>query len=183
MSEPKPAEAVKLFASILFSEKALLPAVLLALTEEYGVTDFISPARSFLYTDYYRREMGLNMERLFVAFAALIRPELLPDVKLRTNDLEKAFSQTAGRRVNIDPGYLSSAHLILATGKGYAHRPYLRDGIYADLTLMYYEKSFQTLPWTYPDYAEQETRGMFNRLRAKYIAQVKMKDLDRPQQD
>jgi hypothetical protein len=175
MSEPKPAEAVKLFASILFSEKVLLPAVLAVLTEEYGVTDFISPARPFLYTDYYCREMGLNMERLFVAFAALVRPESLPGIKLQTNEMEKAFSEAGRRRVNIDPGYISSAHLILATGKGYAHRPYLRDGIYADLTLMYYEKFFQTLPWTYPDYAEQETREMFNRLRAKYIAQVKIK--------
>jgi len=173
MSEPKPAEVVKLFASILVSEKAILPAVFAVLTEEYGGPDFISPARPFLYTDYYCREMGLNMERLFVSFAALIRPESLPEVKLHTNDLEKAFSQGGGRRVNIDPGYLSSAHLILATGKGYAHRPYLRDGIYADLTLIYYEKSFQTLPWTYPDYGEKETRGMFNRLRAKYIAQLK----------
>jgi hypothetical protein len=175
MSEPKPAEVVKLFASILFSEKMLLPAVLSALTEKYGVTDFISPARPFFYTDFYCREMGANIERLFVSFAVLIRPESLPDVKLQTNDLEQAFSQTGGRKVNIDPGYISSANLILATGKGYAHRPYLRDGIYADLTLMYYEKFFQTLPWTYPDYAEQETREMFNRLRAKYIAQVKIK--------
>ena len=92
MSEPKQAQAVKLFASILFSEKAILPAVLAALTEEYGLTDFISPARPFLYTDYYCREMGLNMERLFVSFAALIRPESLPGVKLRTNELEKEFS-------------------------------------------------------------------------------------------
>ncbi len=179
MSEPKPAEVVKLFTSILFSEKVVLPSVLSALTEEYGVTDFISPARPFLYSDYYCREMGLNMERLFVAFAALIRPESLPEVKLRTNDMEKEFSRAGGRRVNIDPGYLSSAHLILATGKGYAHRPYLRDGIYADLTLIYYEKSFQTLPWTYPDYGEKETRGMFNRLRAKYVVQVKGHRQDR----
>jgi len=173
MSDPKPAEAVKLFASILFSDKVLLPAVLSVLTDEYGLIDFISPARPFLYTDYYCREMGLTMERLFVSFAALIRPELLPAVKLKTNDLEKTFSRDGGRRVNIDPGYVSSAQLILATGKGFAHRPYLRDGIYADLTLMYYEKSFQTLPWTYPDYGEEETRLMFNRLRAKYLLQVK----------
>jgi hypothetical protein len=175
MSEPKPAEVVKLVASILFTERVLLTATLAALTKEYGITDFISPARPFLYTDYYCREMGSSMERLFVSFATLIRPESLPDVKRHTNDLEKEFSAAGGRRINIDPGYIASAHLILATGKGFAHRPYLRDGIYADLTLMYYEKSFQTLPWTYPDYAEQETRGMFNRLRAKYIVQVKQR--------
>jgi hypothetical protein len=65
------------------------------------------------------------------------------------------------------------AHLILATGKGYAHRPYLRDGIYADLTLIYRDKSFHSLPWTYPDYAGEEVIGMLTRIRGKYLMQLK----------
>jgi hypothetical protein len=68
---------------------------------------------------------------------------------------------------------MSQAHLILATGKGYSHRPYLRDGIYADLTLIYSGKSFQSLPWTYPDYGEKPAIEMFNRIRAKYLMQSK----------
>jgi hypothetical protein len=103
----------------------------------------------------------------------LIRPELLPDVKLFTNDVENKYSVQGNRRVNIDPGYISPAHLILATGKGYTHRPYLRDGIYADLTLIYREKSFHSLPWTYPDYAEKPVMEMFNRMRSKYLIQLK----------
>lgn len=173
MSEPKLAEAVKLFAGLLISDKDELRLVLESLVGEYGLVDFVSPIKPFTYTDYYCPEMGDRMERMFVSFAALMRPELLPDVKLRTNALEKVFSRLEGRKVNIDPGYISSAHIILATGKGYAHRPYLRDGIYADLTLVYGHKSFQTLPWTYPDYGEQETREMFKTIRTKYMAQLK----------
>jgi hypothetical protein len=75
--------------------------------------------------------------------------------------------------VNIDPGYLAKAHLILATGKGYSHRPYLRDGIYADLTLMYQDKSFRTLPWTYPDYAGDQMQGMLLRIRERYLLQLR----------
>jgi hypothetical protein len=87
--------------------------------------------------------------------------------------MEDRTSEGGKRRVNIDPGYMSQAHLILATGKGYTHRPYLRDGIYADLTLIYSGKSFQSLPWTYPDYGEKPVIEMFNRMRSKYLMQLK----------
>ena len=173
MSEPKKAEAVKLVASILFTEQKILSDVLGNLAGAYGKPDFISRSMPFSYTDYYCREMGSPIERRFVAFAGLILPESLPDIKLRTNNIEKIFSHAGGRRVNIDPGYISRAHLVLATGKGYAHRPYLRDGVYADLTLIYTDRSFQTLPWTYPDYREGNIREMLKRIRDKYIFQLK----------
>ncbi|MCG6533460.1 MAG: DUF4416 family protein [Syntrophales bacterium LBB04] len=176
MSEPKRPEAVKLFASIIFTDKKILIEVLAELAGQYGTTDFISPAVPFSYTDYYFREMGSPLERLFLSFAILIERETLPDIKLRTNDIEKRFSLSGRRRVNIDPAYMSRANLILATGKEYAHRPYLRCGIYADLTLIYTDKSFQPLPWTYPDYGERETREMLNKIREKYIIQIKAAD-------
>lgn len=173
MSEPKAAEDVKLFAGLLFSDKEILPLVLASLVGEYGPVDFVSSVGTFTYTDYYCREMGENMNRMFVSFAFLIRPDSLPDIKRRTNVLEKDFARCQGRSVNIDPGYISPAHIILATGKGYTHRPYLRDGIYADLTLIYGNKSFQTLPWTYPDYGDDKTREMFKMIRTKYMLQLK----------
>jgi hypothetical protein len=98
----------------------------------------------------------------------------LPDIKLATNDIEDRSALDKRRQINIDPGYISKAHLILATGKGYTHRPYLRDGIYADLTLIYQGKKFCPLPWTYPDYAEGEQISMFSKIRAKYLSQLKM---------
>ena len=170
MSEPKRADAVKLVASILLAEKGLLREVMEVLSSQYGRADYISALMPFSYTKYYCREMGENLGSCFVSFEPLIRPESLPDIKLRTNDIEKMFSRTEKRRVNIDPGYLSLAHLILATCKGYAHRPYLRDGVYADLTLIFNEGTFQTLPWTYPDYGEKKTIEMYKKIREKYKA-------------
>jgi hypothetical protein len=173
MSKPRPSEAVKLLMSHIYADGNLLKSILETLSEHYGDVDFVSAQMPFHYTDYYTEEMGSPLERRFIFFNTLIRAESLPEVKLYTNDVEDRASEGGKRRVNIDPGYMSQAHLILATGKGYTHRPYLRDGIYADLTLIYSGKSFQSLPWTYPDYGEKPVIEMFNRMRSKYLMQLK----------
>jgi hypothetical protein len=91
-----------------------------------------------------------------------------------TNRLEEKYANSDGhRRFNIDPGYVCLEHVILATTKGYTHRPYLRDGIYADLTLIYRSKSFQPLEWTYPDYRKEEIITLFNQFRKKYLEDLK----------
>ncbi|HYA13881.1 MAG TPA: DUF4416 family protein [Syntrophales bacterium] len=174
MSKPRPAEAVKLFMSTIYADDDIVKNFLEILSKHYGDIDFISERLSFHYTDYYNGEMGSRLVRRIVLFDTLIRPEALPDIKMLTNGVEDSFTFNGKRQVNIDPGYISLAHLILATGKGYTHRPYLRDGIYADLTLIYKEKSFHSLPWTYPDYAEEHAIEMFNRIRSKYIVQLKL---------
>jgi hypothetical protein len=175
MSDPQLPEAVKLIASLFSGDGCLLGDAMQALSGKYGKADFISAPAPFTYTDYYEKEFGGSLIRRFVAFERLIRPETLPDVKIWTNALEMRLAAERRRRVNIDPGYLAKAHLILATGKGYTHRPYLREGIYADLTLIYREKSFHPLPWTYPDYAGGEVIGMLTRIREKYLLQLKGK--------
>jgi hypothetical protein len=68
---------------------------------------------------------------------------------------------------------MSAAHLILATGKGYTHRPYLRDGIYADLTLIFTDGAFRPLTWTYPDYAGQKVTTLLYKIRGKYLEGLK----------
>jgi hypothetical protein len=178
MSDPQPAEAVKLIASLFSGEPRLLGDAVHALSEKYGKVDFISAPAPFAYTDYYTKEFGGSLIRRLIAFDRLIRPDSLPDVKLWTNSLERRLSAEGRRGVNIDPGYIAKAHLILSTGKGYSHRPYLRDGIYADLTLIYRNKAFETLPWTYPDYAGGEMIGMLTRIREKYSLQLKGKTED-----
>lgn len=175
MSDPRRAEAVKLIVSLFSRESRLLGDAIRALSETYGKVDFVSASAPFAYTDYYTGEFGASLIRRLVAFERLIRPDSLPDVKLWTNALELRLSVEGRRRVNIDPGYIARAHLILATGKGYSHRPYLNDGIYADLTLVYRNKAFQPLPWTYPDYAGGEMIGILTRIRDKYVLQMKAK--------
>lgn len=169
--EPKPA---KLFMSLIFSEVEILQKGLENLKPLFGEIDFLSKVLPFDFTDYYNEEMGSHLQRHFATFERLISIPSLPQIKHLTNDLEKKFSDPKGnRRINIDPGYLCLEHVILATTKGYAHRPYLRDGIYADLTLIYRDKSFRPLEWTYPDYRQKEVIEFFNQIRRRYLDDLK----------
>ncbi|MDQ5986440.1 MAG: hypothetical protein CSYNP_02164 [Syntrophus sp. SKADARSKE-3] len=174
MSRPRPADAVNLIMSLFSQEESLINDALGILSECYGEADYISPFLRFDYTDYYAEETGAKLVRRFVSFAGLIRPESLADIKLVTNTLEDRFSVAGKRRLNIDPGYIAHAHLILATGKGYTHRPYLRDGIYADLTLIYQDGAFRVLPWTYPDYGSPDVIDMLDTIRRRYSEKLKL---------
>jgi len=174
MSNPLPAEPVKLIFSVLAQNVSCLNEAVERLCRQYGAPDFVSEVMPFDYTDYYRAEMGDNLSRRFLGMEALIRPETLPDIKLACNAIEEQFADDLRRRVNIDPGYLSKTNLILATGKNFTHRLYLRDGIYADLTLIYQGKQFRELPWTYPDYASEPLRQMMGKIREKYLLQLRM---------
>lgn len=122
----------------------------------------------FLHTHYYEREMGPWLLRYFLLFKPLMSRDELPSLKLKTNELEKKMSVGGKRTINIDPGYIALEQVILATTKGYTHRIYLGQGIYADLTLIYTGGSFGPLPWTYPDYGGPEIISMLNRWREVY---------------
>ncbi len=172
MSNPRPAPPVNLFMSVIGKEGGVIAEAIALLMERFGEADYISPCREFAYTDYYEREMGHGLRRRFVSFRGHVPPESLPEIKCWTNDLERRLAAGEGRRVNIDPGYVAAAHLILATGKGYNHRPYLHSGIYADLTLVYRAGAFRPLPWTYPDYAAPEALAMLQSVRRKYLGQL-----------
>lgn len=173
MSHPRKAEPVKLVASLFSSDRQVLREALKVLSQTFGGVDFISEYMAFDYTVYYADEMGPFLERRIVAFEELVRPEALPGIKLATNAMEEQFLKDGKRRVNIDPGYVAKGHLILATGKGYSHRPYLGDGIFADLTLIYKKGSFQPLEWTYPDYREGMMIDLMNKIRGEYLLQLK----------
>ena len=84
------------------------------------------------------------------------------------NSLEKGLADAqyaVPRPINIDPGYVTPAKLVLATTKDRAHRIYLGRGIYAEVTLTYAKKAFQSMPWTYPDYRSEPYRRFFEQVR------------------
>ena len=85
-----------------------------------------------------------------------------------TPELEKQFSLDGNRRINLDPGTLSLANLILATCKDRSHRIPLKDGIYGETTLIYQDHDFQRLPWTYADYSSDEVRSVLRSFRSRY---------------
>ena len=178
MGEPKEPKPVRLFMSLMAAEETALHQALKDLEQAFGKVDFVSERFPFNQTDYYTEEMGDPLFRHFVTFDGLIPPSSLPEVKRSTNRIEEKCATREGKRqINIDPGYLCLEHLILATTKGYSHRPYLRDGIYADLALIYRNKSFEPLEWTYPDYRQPEVISLFNELRKTYFEALKRRSL------
>lgn len=174
MGKPSEPPLSKLFMSLIAEEEDICYQAMEALKKDFGEIDFVSEKLPFDLTEYYAQEMGKNLFRHFITFAASVSRDSLPGIKLTTNDLEEKFSGPGGnRRINIDPGYLCQAHVVLATTKGYAHRPYLSKGIYADLTLIYRNKSFQPMDWTYPDYRQERTIQLFNQIRKRYLENLK----------
>ena len=173
MSQPREPDPVKLIASIFTPKEDLIREVINKLSLRYGPVDWESPPMFFDRTRYYEREMGWPLHRRFVSFEYLISPDDIVNVKLETNELESRYLQEGNRLVNIDPGYIGLERLVLATGKNYVHRIYLRKGIYADLTLIYKKGSFRSLDWTYKDYANPKMIEMFNNVRKRYTEQLK----------
>jgi hypothetical protein len=63
---------------------------------------------------------------------------------------------------------LTLGKLLLATTKDQAHRIYLGQGIFAEVTLRYQGKHFQTWPWTYADYREPALHAFLEQAREFY---------------
>jgi len=170
IKEPLP---VKLIASIFTSSEELLEEAKIRMSQEFGPVDYESELLPFDHTTYYAAEFGEGLKRRFVAFERLVHPGELAEIKLLTNALEMEWAVEGKRRINIDPGYVSHAKLVLATTKNHAHRIYLGQGIYAEVTLHFRDGTFRAWPWTYPDYASSPLVAIFNQIRALYVRQLR----------
>ena len=143
--------------------------LLRVLEREFGPIHTESPHIEFSFTDYYDNEMGGRPDRFFLLFENPVDPALLADIKTRTNEIEMLFADAEGkRRINLDPGILSLSSFILATCKDRSHRIPLKSGIYAETTLIYQNRDFQRLPWTYADYSSDGVRAILRDFRTEY---------------
>jgi len=162
-------EKVKLIAGLLSNNEALLDSIGTTLEKRLkNKIDFKSDIIDFTYTDYYYREMGPGLKRRFLSFKRLVRLNDLAKVKLLTNDIEKKFCIGGNRIINIDPGYIDLAKLVLLSTKDYSHRIHIGNGIFAEVTLHYKDKHFNFWPWTYPDYKSEEYARAFEAIRNIY---------------
>lgn len=136
----------------------------------WGPVALASPRFSFVETAYYEPTMGAEIKKCFWAFERLIDPEKLVDLKIETNAWESEYagisSHTEPRPLNLDPGYLTPAKLVLASTKDHAHRLYLARGIYAEVTLFYKDRRWQHRDWTFPDYRRADYQQFFSECRA-----------------
>lgn len=174
----KPVLPEKLVVGMISALEEFFERASAKLVQVLGNMDFTGPVLPFDYTDYYQKEFGRGLKRKFIAFENLVPPERLAGLKGLTNRLEKEFAlkepETAlKRRINLDPGLLSAGKFVLATTKDQQHRIYLAEGIYAEVTLRYHQRTFRPNDWTYPDYRSPEYIGIFNQIRDLYRQQLK----------
>ncbi len=113
--------------------------------------------------------MGTGIRKTFWAFERLADPADLPRWKLETNRWEAEYAAQAGhdepRPLNLDPGYLTPAKLVLASTKDHAHRVYLSQGIFAEVTLYYKDRRWHPRDWTFPDYRRDDYQQFFSQCR------------------
>ena len=167
---------VKLFVGVLVSEPKLIGEVEKELTSRYGAIDHRSPVIPFHFTDYYAPEMGDIIDRVFFSFERLIEADQLAEIKRQTNGLEddmRPLYEAVKRPVNLDPGYVEHAKVILASTKNFYHRIYLSSGIFAEVTMHFRNNTFQFFPWTYPDYQSQDYQKFFLKMRQIYRSQLR----------
>lgn len=176
MAEIKAFQPVKLICGVIFSNEEHLRKVEDRLIELYGPADSRSLPFEFNLTDYYESQMGKVLKRTFFSFRDLIPPERLSEIKVRSNGMEKEIRKefrVALRIVNLDPGYLTRAALIMATAKDFSHRVPLADGIYAHLEFLFTKNGIRRLDWTYPDFLKEEYQTYFLGVRKTYLNQLK----------
>jgi hypothetical protein len=170
-------ERVKLLCGLILSESISFEEVRATLSAPFGRIDLELEPFPFDFTRYYCAEMGESLRRAILSFANLIDPGDLAEIKILTNRMETQFGEVVSgqlkRRVNIDPGYLETSKLVLASTKNFSHRVYLREGIFGEVTLVFKSGEFADLEWTYPDYRSARVKDFLLEVRERYLSSLR----------
>jgi len=124
----------------------------------------------FTITDYYR-EIAPSLTRRFVCFKGLARAGGLPGWKHASIGVE--VESRNPRIVNIDPGYVDGARLVLASTKDHAHRVYLRDGIFAEVTMRFRFGKWTPFDYTFPDFASGVYDEFLSAARSSWLRETR----------
>jgi len=162
---------VKPVCGVMFQPQIDLSRIIAELQPVMGSADEQSDTFNFSFSDYYTEEMGSGLKKMFLSFYPLINPETLSMMKLKTNEIEIQWSEQGKRRVNLDPGYITGAKIVLASTKDFAHRVFIGNGIYGDVQLRFIHNRFRASEWTYPDYQTGLALSFFQGVRAKFLKQ------------
>ena len=172
MAQPGPPEESLAIVGMISARPDLFARTEDAVSRRFGPAILRSADMPLDQTDYYEPEMGTGLRRRFCAFGNLFDPAGLAEVKLWTNALEAELAGEGtgvARPMNLDPGYVTMAKLVLATMKNRAHRIYHSRGIYAEITLAYRDGDWRPLPWTYPDYRSEGYIAFFRQVRDELL--------------
>lgn len=170
MAEARRPGPVRFFTAVLAADERCLQAAARLVAERWGEPDLASPHYPFAHTGYYAAETGTHIIRAFFSFPGGFDREELPARKNASNAMEKelaaALADTGlSRPVNLDPGYLALEKIVLASCKNFAHRLYLGQGVFGEVTLFYRGGRFEGAPWTFPDFLSGAYDAFFLEVR------------------
>lgn len=163
MAEVLSVEPVIRFCAVISRDSKTRRLAIDRLVDRWGRLIHRSEPLSFQAGGYYAASMGDDLRKELIAFRDPCDGAELADWKHWTNEVEVEFSRdfsgdddSLPRPLNLDPGYITQAKLVLATTKDRDHRVYLRDGIFGEITLTYTAKKWIHHRWTYPDYRTED---------------------------
>jgi len=166
-------ELSQFFISAIHNPRVPLPEIRSVLEEAFGPLDESSRSYPFDQTDYYAKEMGSGLVRVFFPLRKIIPPSELVRFKKMTVEVESAFFTIDRRRsVNLDPGYLDAVKVVLASTKGGGHKIPLTSEIFADLVLDYFKGAFRPFDWTFPDFKSTLFHPFLVSLRENYLRKI-----------
>jgi hypothetical protein len=149
------APLVKLLCGLLYpaDRPSLMDRARAMLEESFGDIERESESFAFCCTDYYR-DISPELSRCFFSFEGLVSPELVRWKKtaIALESSSASVRPGGGRLVNIDPGYIDGARLVLASTKDNAHRIYIGGGIFAEATLCRRKSRWESFSYTFPDF-------------------------------
>lgn len=123
------------------------------------------------YSSYYKREMGEDLLKKFVALDCIIHKSKSVEIKRKSMELEEKF-KLDGRTVNIDPVLVDEYQVVALSKKDRGSRIYIAEGVYAEMELFYHHKTFHPFVWTYIDY--KQNIDFFKKVRRIYLDKVKI---------
>jgi hypothetical protein len=173
MAVSEPVAPVKLFVVTLHRDLHVLEQAVSKLQEIFGKIDWMSEDFSFDVTGYYENEMGKDLLRRFYSFEKLISPEQIAEIKIQTTQIEEKYRNEKGRTINLDPGYLDTYKVVLASVKFGGQKIYLGNGIYADMTLVMYKGKWEAFAWGFPDFKSRRYDSILSKIRDLYKAQMR----------
>jgi len=160
---------VKLVVGVLYPDENRWIWTAEILSALWGLPEDVSSEFPFTVTDYYT-DISPVLFRRFLSFPGLRDGGALPEWKRAACRLENESG--APRAVNIDPGYVNGARLVLASTKDHAHRVYIGGGIHGEVTLRFRFKKWESFDYTFPDFAQGLYDGFLSAVRKKWILEM-----------
>ena len=169
IQKPPPA---RLILSIIYSSQDALADALNEVEKRFGRVQYETTEIPCSDAPLYKEEMGDPLYRRLFSFEQLVSRDSLAEIKGNCHKIEPLFADHVGdfifRTVNIDPGILTPDNLVMASHREYNHRIYLKDGVFAEVALIYSGERFKRLPWTNPDLCCDEAIDFFLRVRGSF---------------